>query len=481
MHRPSKLALAATTAVATLVCPSLADTPAAGASLVLAWCNASDPLQQFALRSGTVTDAATGSLCVTMSAPYPAALTLQPCTPGEPSQAWAFNTSTAWPDAFTNPTAWGGGGCALWNTQGGPGYEAAGSTVGVYACSSPTPFDSVFAVGVPAPGLLAATMTEPGNATFSNLCMAAANPVPPPIPSPEIVAWAAHEMACFIHFNMATAAGTQGCGGCSQAPPPISKWAPSALDTDAWVDAGVAMGCTRFVYVAKHGCGFAAWPSNATVNGERYPYSTAFAPNTTDVVSAFVASCQKRSVGYGFYYSVGSNALLNVQGGSVCSSSPVPGQIAVTKAEFDRVVVQQLTELWSTFGPLAEVWFDGGYTSDQAPVLRQLFAALQPRVVAFGAAGLCANPARWVGTESGYAPYPCWSTVASVGDNGAGDPNGALWVPAETDFTLQVGGKDRGEAEGGAAGRHPSRVVVPPAWRPLLGIAVGMRMCDGRV
>jgi alpha-L-fucosidase len=60
-------------------------------------------------------------------------------------------------------------------------------------------------------------------------------------------------------------------------------------------------------------------------------------------------------------------------------------------------------------------------------------------VVAFGAAGLCASPARWVGTESGYAPYPCWSTAADIGAQGAGDPDGGLWIPAETDFTLQNG------------------------------------------
>jgi hypothetical protein len=308
-------------------------------------------------------------------------------------------------------------------------------------------------------------MTEPGNNTFSDLCVQATVPPPPPIGTPDIIAWQETEMACFYHWNMATAKGSQGCGGCSQAPPDISIWSPSALDTDSWAAAGVAMGCKRLIYVAKHGCGFATWPSNATILGERYPYSVAYAPNTTDVVAAFVASAQKFSVGYGFYYSVGSNAKCNVQGGNVCGN-PVAGQLNVTKADFDDLVIQQLTELWS-IGPLAEVWcvcraaarggrmrsvrhsttpppppyphrFDGGYTPDQAPGLKNLFATLQPHVVAFGAAGLCASPARWVGTESGYAPYPCWSTASSVNEEGAGNPNGALWIPAETDFTLFV-------------------------------------------
>jgi hypothetical protein len=67
-------------------------------------------------------------------------------------------------------------------------------------------------------------------------------PGPPPVGTPQQVQWALDEMACFIHFNMATAAGTQGCQGCGGAPPDIGLWNPYALDTDAWIAAGVAMG-----------------------------------------------------------------------------------------------------------------------------------------------------------------------------------------------------------------------------------------------
>lgn len=328
------------------------------ASLQVNWCSAADPLQQFIVNNtvSTVTDSS-GALCVTMGAPYPAALTMETCEPGAANQLWSWNTSSSWPYTFSNPSMWNGG-CALWNVQGGPGYEQPLSYLGAYACSAPTPFDSVFALDDPFAGVIAATTTSPGNSTFSDLCLQAVNPTPPPIGTPEIIAWQETEMACFYHFNMATAAGTQGCGSCSDAPPDISIWNPSALSTDAWVEAGVSMGCKRLVYVAKHGCGFATWPSNATLLGERYPYSVAFAPNTTDVVSEFVASAKRAGVGYGFYYSVGSNSKCNVQGGHVCGN-PVPGQLNVSTAEFDALVIAQLTELWSLFGPLAEVWFDG--------------------------------------------------------------------------------------------------------------------------
>jgi hypothetical protein len=205
-----------------LLFPSALGAILEGASLQINWCDSSDSLQQFVVAATSVTSA-DGSLCATMSSPYPAALTMERCS-GLPTQQWTFNTSV--PDAFTSGT---GADCLLWNTQGGPGYERPTSTVGVYQCSLPTPFDSVFAPGVPAPGLLAATMTSPGNSTFSNLCVQAVNPSPPAIGTPQQIAWAESEMACFYHFNMATAAGSQGCGGCSR-PPPISIWNPvSAL------------------------------------------------------------------------------------------------------------------------------------------------------------------------------------------------------------------------------------------------------------
>ena len=320
-----------------------------GAFLQINWCNTSDPLQQFAVTS-TAVSTTDGSLCATMSSPWPAALTMQTCDASDPTQWWSFNTTV--PLGFASPGSISN--CTLWNTQGGPGYERPLSTVGTYACSLPTPFDSVFAPGVPAPGLLAATMTEPGNHTFSDLCVQAVNPPPPPIGTPQQIAWQTSEMACFVHWNMATAAGTQGCD-CNSAPPNVSTWNPTALDTDAWITAGVAMGCSRFIYVAKHGCGFCTWPSNAMIQGERYPYSVAFAPNTTDVVSAFVTSAKKAGVGFGFYYSVGSNAKCHACSGTVYSN-PQPGQLNVTQDEFNNLVIQQLIELWSAFGPLAEVW-----------------------------------------------------------------------------------------------------------------------------
>jgi alpha-L-fucosidase len=134
-----------------------------------------------------------------------------------------------------------------------------------------------------------------------------------------------------------------------------------------------------------------------------------------------------------------SNAFCNVQNGRVGPGPITPGrQIAVSQQQYEEIIIAHLTELYTAFGPLTEVWFDGGYQSELKANLTALFAALQPNVVAFQGEGLVASPVRWVGSESGLAPYPCWSTCDYSGD-GAGDPRAATWFPAETDFTLQNG------------------------------------------
>jgi hypothetical protein len=37
-----------------------------------------------------------------------------------------------------------------------------------------------------------------------------------------------------------------------------------------------------------------------------------------------------------------------------------PGQLNVTQETYDSIVLQQLRELWTKYGILNEIWFDGG-------------------------------------------------------------------------------------------------------------------------
>lgn len=407
----------------------------AGSPLQIQPCDAGNENQVWKLSGGIILSA--NNLCITAPQGQPGSVTLelQPCN-GSPAQNWNYDPTsggvfTGRPDGST---------CLAWNTQGGPGVESAGSVVGLWSCSALN-FNSYFAIDYPLAFHISANFTSPGNTTFSGLCVEAMPPPPLPVPTADQAKWQAdgNDIACFVHFEMATMAGTQGCA-CSSAPPSINIWNPSALNTDQWIETGMSMGCSRFIYTAKHGCGFLGWNSSAPGSPIPYTYSTAYAPNGRgiDVVASFVKSARKYGVGAGFYYSVSSNALLNVCNGQVGGNAK-PGQISVTQDQYVQILLGHLRELWGNYGPLAEIWFDGGYDETMKEGLTKLLAELQPHVVGFQAEGLMPNPIRWVGTEDGYATYPCWSTADYSGGPSGGDPDAPTWFPAETDFTLQNG------------------------------------------
>ena len=103
--------------------------------------------------------------------------------------------------------------------------------------------------------------------------------------------------------------------------------------------------------------------------------------------------------------------------------------------------MERLTEeLWSNYGPLDYVWFDGGAPPpskggpDLVPILKQH----QLHAVAFqGPEELPAGLTRWVGNEQGVANYPNWATVSGRNKPGSGDPDGKYWQPGECDVPLR--------------------------------------------
>lgn len=68
-------------------------------------------------------------------------------------------------------------------------------------------------------------------------------------------------------------------------------------------------------------------------------------------------SCRAVGVQLGIYYSVVSNEFLNVYNGLVRNSNTLSaGQVNITQEEYTSIVIQQLSELWSNYGQLAEIW-----------------------------------------------------------------------------------------------------------------------------
>ena len=97
---------------------------------------------------------------------------------------------------------------------------------------------------------------------------------------------------------------------------------------------------------------------------------------------------------------------------------------------------RQLTKVLTRYGETFEVWFDG---SNIVPVsdLLQKHAA---RAMVFQGPDATI---RWVGNESGVAPYPAWNSLplkeaeSGVATARHGDPNGDAWLPNECDARIQ--------------------------------------------
>jgi alpha-L-fucosidase len=420
------------------------------ATLSYALCNISDPAQQnFTFASNTVRK---DGACVSFDLPggtYNAPLTLQPCD-GSAQQDWVFDAAAG--SLRNQAPVCGGlaGACIEWSGQefgacvSTPPALGPGCIVGAWPSppGAQTSWNDRFvptAAGTIEAAALSARAGAGAAAASAGLCVAALPvppPPPPPLPTADILAWSRKEVMCLYDFDMCTYSGPgQGCN-CGAAPPPASAWAPSALDTDSWIAAGPSAGCQIHILVAKHMCGFLTWNSTSSQQ-LGYNYSTFYSATPIDAVAAFVQSARNAGAAIGLYYSLTNNARTNTCGGNVLPN-PAPGQIAVTEAQYTAIVLQHLEELWGNYGELAEVWFDGGSTPALSAAIPPLIARLQPHAVGFNAAGLLPSPSRWIGSESGFAPYPTWST-ADYGTDGAGSPTSSKWNPPETDFTVLQG------------------------------------------
>lgn len=284
-----------------------------------------------------------------------------------------------------------------------------------------TILSTIAAAGV----LLAASCTQSGSGIVT--------------PDERQIEWADAEIGVMFHLDMQVfnpgyewrEFGTH---------PDVSTFNPTELDTDQWLEAASKINAKYAVLVAKHCSGFSLWPTEA------HDYSVKNCPwqnGQGDIVRDFIQSCKKYGIKPGIYASTSANGYYHVDNpGVVQPGSPY------TQEEYRAVVQKQLTELWSNYGELFEIWFDGGVLPvDQGGYdVGTLARKLQPEAIAFQGSDDMKHLIRWVGNETGDAPYPCWATSGATtsadgttvmsGMNGAAD--GAIWCPGEADCTLRL-------------------------------------------
>src|SRR6185436_4944001 len=157
-----------------------------------------------------------------------------------------------------------------------------------------------------------------------------------PVPSPSQLEWQRDELALFLHFGVNTFTDREWGDGREDP----SIFAPARLDASQWARAARAGGFRAMILTAKHHDGFCLWPTRTT------RHSVAGGPwrdGQGDVVRELVDACRADGLRVGLYLSPWDR------------NNPTYGD----SPRYNALYAEQLTELLTRYGPVAEVWFDG--------------------------------------------------------------------------------------------------------------------------
>jgi alpha-L-fucosidase len=243
----------------------------------------------------------------------------------------------------------------------------------------------------------------------------------------------------FIHFGMSTFVGQELPDGKE----PATTYAPDRLDVDQWISVAQDAGMTYAVLTTKHVAGHCLWPSKYT------DYTVANSTNKTDVIEQFVKACERRGVLPGFYYCSWDNH--NRFGSKTPSDKEVGWNGAFTTSIYQTFQTNQLTELLTQYGPIAETWIDipkvlgRGYRT----FLYEQIARLQPDTIIMMNSGISTQeqyrvednwPADIISIERRLPPgkgHAKWRTIEGKEYYMPGevcDPAGKNWFYVEGDM-----------------------------------------------
>lgn len=199
----------------------------------------------------------------------------------------------------------------------------------------------------------------------------------------QLQAWESLNYGMFIHFGMSTFCGQELPDGKS----PSKLYAPDKLDVDQWVSVARDAGMTYIVLTTKHVAGHCLWPT------KHNNYHVGNSVNTTDVVEAFVISCEKRGIKPGFYYCSWDNhnrfgSQTPSDGGDWNGQNSFPalqeGKLPpFTTSLYHNFQTAQIEELLKNYGPIMEMWIDipGVLGRGYREFLYNRVAELQPDIV----------------------------------------------------------------------------------------------------
>jgi alpha-L-fucosidase len=264
------------------------------------------------------------------------------------------------------------------------------------------------------------------------------------VPSERQLAWHDLETYGFCHFTVNTFTGREWGNGDE----PESTFNPTDFDADQIVSAFKTGGLKGLILTCKHHDGFCLWPSKYT---DHCVKNSKWMDGKGDVVKAISEACKRQGILFGIYLSPWDRN--NKDYG---------------KPEYITYYRNQVNELIANYGQPFEWWFDGanggsGYYGGARetrhidassfydwPNTWSIIREKSPNTVLFSDVG---PDVRWCGNESGYAPYPSWSTITPRGSGnrppapgvldssnlGSGTRDGKLWIPPEVDVSIRGG------------------------------------------
>jgi alpha-L-fucosidase len=260
------------------------------------------------------------------------------------------------------------------------------------------------------------------------------------VPSQAQLAWHEMEINAFVHFTINTFTDKEW--GYGDESPGLFK--PTSLDVEQWLSTLKDAGFKGVILTTKHHDGFCLWPSKFTEHSiKNSPYKN----GNGDLVKEVSDACKKHDLKFGIYMSPWDRH-----------------HAAYGTPEYIDYYRKQLNELFTSYGPVFEMWFDGanggdgfyggkkemrrinGATYYDWPTTLEQVRRLEPNVIFFSDAG---PGVRWVGNEKGIAGESNWNTITPdtlfAGKSGIesllqeGNPSGTHWIPAEVDVSIRPG------------------------------------------
>jgi alpha-L-fucosidase len=265
--------------------------------------------------------------------------------------------------------------------------------------------------------------------SFSTAAQSKSQPLPKPTKAQ--LAWHDMEFYLFTHFGPNTFTDKEWGEGTE----PEDIFNPTNLDCRQWCRIAKAAGAKGIIITAKHHDGFCLWPSKYSTHTVR---ESKWKNGKGDVLKELSKACKEYGLKFGVYISPWDR------------NHPKYGTPA-----YNEVFVNMMKEIFSNYGPIWELWWDGA-NGEGPNGKRQVYdwarfkktvKAISPNTVIFSDVG---PHIRWVGNEKGIAGETNWNYLDTVGFTpGAGAPpidtlnrgnvNGKNWIPAECDVSIRPG------------------------------------------